>query len=246
MSLPRRLLTIAAAGVMLASCCSATAGEDMDLQPITPEDRAYYEGELRQRVEANWKKLDCEWRLQPGARILVVAPHGKIEIQTREMAQALARELDASYYCFYPTVRRADLTWRRDYEPQKGHPFHITSTKLQAPKLEEMLSKHDLCISVHGMVDSPKADVAVGGRLESLRDGVIRELLAAGISAKIAWGNLKGTSRSNFVNRCRTRQGVQLEIARKLRSDDDPSARRAIVEAVIRACASATPSDSAD
>ncbi|MFQ5810015.1 MAG: poly-gamma-glutamate hydrolase family protein [Armatimonadota bacterium] len=243
MSLPRRLLTITAAGVTLAWCCCAAASEEMDLQPITPEDRAYYERKLRQRVQANWDKFDCEWRLQPGARILVVAPHGKIEIRTREIAQALARELDASYYCFYPTAPRADLTWRRDHEPRKGHPFHITSTKLQAPKLEDLLAKHDVCISVHGMVDSPQADVAVGGRLESLRDGVIRELVTAGIPAKIAWGNLKGTSRSNFVNRCRTRQGVQLEIGRKLRSGDDPSPRRAIVEAVVRACAARATSD---
>lgn len=133
--------------------------------------------------------------------VLIFAPHGGgIEGGTSE----LARELSNSYSTYL-------------FEALKipgASDLHITSTNFDEPQALDMLSRHDLTISLHGYASSEKHTL-VGGTDREKAGKLTQALNAAGFSAELlpVGAPLSGTSPNNVSNKNRTGLSIQLEIS---------------------------------
>jgi phage replication-related protein YjqB (UPF0714/DUF867 family) len=137
-------------------------------------------------------------------RVLIMAPHGgKIEPTTEVIAEAIAGE-DYSFYSF---------------EGLKGDSrgLHIESHLFDEPQALKALEEAEIVVSVHGQIDQKEAFVMVGGLQESLRLEVIRQLEATGFQTRIPTEGLMGIDPMNICNRGKSKQGVQLEVSRRVR-----------------------------
>jgi phage replication-related protein YjqB (UPF0714/DUF867 family) len=158
-------------------------------------------------------------------RILIMAPHGgKIEPVTGEVAKAIAG-VDYSFYIF---------------EGLKGEGngiLHIESHLFDEPRALKAVEKADILITVHGQIDQKDGFVMVGGLQERLRSETIRHLEASGFQTKPPIEGLMGTDPQNICNRGRLKQGVQLEVSRKIRDSfrTDKDDLRVFANAVRRA-----------
>jgi phage replication-related protein YjqB (UPF0714/DUF867 family) len=137
-------------------------------------------------------------------RVLIIAPHGgKIEPTTAEVAEAIAG-MDYSFYSF---------------EGLKGDSsvLHIESHLFDEPRALKAVEKADVVVTTHGQIDQKDEFVMVGGLHESLRSKIREQLEAAGFKTRLPTEGLMGTDLMNICNRGKSRQGVQLEISRKVR-----------------------------
>ncbi len=158
-------------------------------------------------------------------RLLIVAPHGgKIEPMTAEISEAIAG-MDYSFYSF------------EGLKADGNSVLHVESHLFDEPQALKAAEKADVVISIHGQMNRRDEFVMTGGLDADLRLEIERQLEAAGFQARPPTGGLKGTDPLNICNRGKSRQGVQLEVSRKVRDSlkNDRNRLRLFAEAVRRA-----------
>ncbi len=137
-------------------------------------------------------------------RILIMAPHGgKIEPTTAEVAEAIAG-IDYSFYSFEGLKTDSRM-------------LHIESHLFDEPRALQAAQKADVVVTVHGQLNQKEEFVMVGGLNDSLRSKIATQLHAASFQTRPPTEGLMGSDPMNICNRGRLRQGVQLEISRKVR-----------------------------
>jgi phage replication-related protein YjqB (UPF0714/DUF867 family) len=138
-------------------------------------------------------------------RILIMAPHGgNIERTTSEIAEAIAG-MDYSFYSL------------EGLKVEGNSVLHIESHLFDEPCALQAVQKAEVVITVHGQIDQKDGFVMVGGLDESLGSEMKRQLEGAGFETRPPTEGLMGTDPMNICNRGRLKQGVQLEISRKIR-----------------------------
>lgn len=140
-------------------------------------------------------------------RVLILAPHGGgIEGGTSE----LARELSKSYSAYLFEGLRIP----------GASELHITSTNFDEPQALDLLSKHDLTISIHGYASSKKHTL-VGGTDREKAAKITSLLTDAGFSAELQSedSRLAGTNEQNIANKNSTGMSIQLEISTEQRKE---------------------------
>jgi phage replication-related protein YjqB (UPF0714/DUF867 family) len=137
--------------------------------------------------------------------IAVMAPHGGgIEFGTNQVARAIAHP-DHTFWTFNGIKKTGNRI------------LHITSTRFDAPDALTIARAAQTVITLHGC-HGDRPLVYVGGRHDPLKDRLCRDLLKAGFNARISKKEgLRGESPLNLCNRCKTGNGVQLEITTGLR-----------------------------
>jgi len=137
-------------------------------------------------------------------RVLIMAPHGgKIEPTTAEIAEAIAVN-DYSLYRF-------------EGLKTDSRTLHIESHLFDEPRALQAAEKADVVVTVHGQLNQKEEFVMVGGLNESLRSEIEMQLAAASFQTRPPSEGLRGSDPMNICNRGKLRQGVQLEISRKVR-----------------------------
>lgn len=162
-------------------------------------------------VEGQDYRIRVELRDAPA---LIMAPHGgKIEPATSEIAEAIAG-MDYSFYTF------------EGLKADGNSVLHIESHLFDEFCALQAVEKADIVVTVHGQIDQRDEFVMVGGLNDGLRSEIERQLEAAGFKTRPPTEGLLGTDRMNICNRGKLKQGVQLEISRKvrdvLRANRDP------------------------
>ncbi|OQX66070.1 MAG: hypothetical protein B5M55_01415 [Desulfococcus sp. 4484_242] len=142
---------------------------------------------------------------QASSAIAIIAPHaGGIEPGTGDIADAIA----ADRYCF-GAFKGIKETGNAD--------LHIGSDRFDEPILSSMAGDAHVVVTIHGCCGETE-QVYVGGRHEDLKQRFVHALKKAGFHAEESLRpGLKGKSRGNLCNRCRTGRGVQIEISKGLR-----------------------------
>jgi len=137
--------------------------------------------------------------------VLIMAPHGgKIEPGTAEIAEAIAGN-DYSFYSF------------EGLKKDRNGVLHIESHLFDEPCALQAVKKADIVVTVHGQIDQKDEFVMIGGLHDSLRSEIKFQLETAGFQTRHPTGGLRGNDPSNISNRGKLKQGVQLEISRKMR-----------------------------
>lgn len=172
-------------------------------------------------IEGKDYRIRVKWRTP---RILIMAPHGgTIEPTTEIIAEAIAGK-DYSLYRF---------------EGLKGDSrmLHLESHLFDEPRAMDLVQKAEVVITVHGQIDQKEEFVMIGGLDTQLGSEIKRQLEAVGFQTRTPAEGLSGTDPMNICNRGRSKQGVQLEISRKVRDSlrNDPNRLRLFAEAVRRA-----------
>lgn len=137
-------------------------------------------------------------------RVLIMAPHGgKIEPTTAEIAEGIAG-IDYSFYSFEGLKTDSRM-------------LHIESHLFDEPCALHAAQKADLVITVHGQLNQKEEFVMVGGLNESLGSEITAQLEAASFQTRPPAEGLIGSDPTNICNRGKLKQGVQLEVSRKVR-----------------------------
>jgi phage replication-related protein YjqB (UPF0714/DUF867 family) len=137
-------------------------------------------------------------------RVLIMAPHGgKIEPTTAEIAEAIAG-IDYSFYSFEGLKTDSRM-------------LHIESHLFDEPHALQAAQKGDVVVTVHGQLNQKEEFVMVGGLNDSLRSEIEMQLAAASFQTRPPSEGLMGSDPMNICNRGKLRQGVQLEVSRKVR-----------------------------
>jgi phage replication-related protein YjqB (UPF0714/DUF867 family) len=183
---------------------------------------------------SSFKKLaDCEVEGQDyririelrDPRVLILAPHGgRIEPGTVEIAQAIAGT-NYSFYAF------------EGLNKDENGRLHIESHLFDEPQALKAVKKANVVITVHGQINQSEEFVMTGGLHTDLRLEIERQLEASGFPTRPPAEGLMGTDPQNICNRGKLRQGVQLEVSRKVRDllRNDTDRLRIFGEAVRRA-----------
>jgi phage replication-related protein YjqB (UPF0714/DUF867 family) len=157
-------------------------------------------------------------RARPGARALIVAPHGgSIEIGTSELATLIAGE-EYSLFTFdghKPRGRNRDL--------------HITSHNFDHPECIALAARHAVVLAVHGC-KGDASQIYVGGLDEELSALLTHRLNTAGFPATSDGHIYPGRNRLNICNRGARGRGAQLELTADLRVPH----KSALIAPVIR------------
>lgn len=157
--------------------------------------------------------------------ILIMAPHGGgIEPTTEIIAEAIAGA-DYSFYSF------------EGLKANGNDILHIESHLFDEPGALQTVKQADIVITVHGQIDQKDGFVMVGGLDESLGYKIKQQLEEAGFEIRLPTEGLMGTDPQNICNRGKLKQGVQLEISRKVRDllRNDKDRLQIFVDAVKRA-----------
>ncbi len=137
--------------------------------------------------------------------VLIMAPHGgKIEPATGEVAEAIAG-MDYSFYSF------------EGLKEDGNGVLHIESHLFDEPLALRAVEKADILITVHGQIDQKDEFVMIGGLHDNLRFKIRQQLEVVGFLTRDPTERLMGTDPMNICNRGKSKQGVQLEISRKVR-----------------------------
>jgi phage replication-related protein YjqB (UPF0714/DUF867 family) len=158
-------------------------------------------------------------------RILIMAPHGgEIEPMTAPIAEAIGGT-DYSFYSF------------EGLKAGGNGVLHIESHFFDEPRALKAVEKADVVITVHGQIDQKEGFVMMGGLHTHLRSTIEHQLGGAGFQTRPPAEGLMGTDPRNICNRGKSRQGVQLEVSRKVRDllRNDKDRLRTFAEAVRRA-----------
>ena len=136
---------------------------------------------------------------------LIMARHGgKIEPATSEIAEAIA-DMDYSFYGF------------EGVKADGNSVLHIESHLFDEPCALQAVEKANIVVTVHGQIDQKKEFVMIGGLNTCLRSAIEHQLEVSGFQTRRPAKRLMGTDPMNICNRGKSRQGVQLEISRKVR-----------------------------
>lgn len=158
-------------------------------------------------------------------RVLIMAPHGgRIEPATVELAEAIAGT-NYSFYAFEGLKK----------DGNRG--LHIESHLFDEPRALKAVEKADVVITVHGQIDQKDEFIMAGGLDTHLCSEIERQLETSGFLTRPPTEGLMGTDPKNICNRGKLRQGVQLEVSRKVRDllRNDTDRLRVFGEAVRRA-----------
>jgi len=158
-------------------------------------------------------------------RVLIMAPHGgRIEPATVELAEAIAGT-NYSFYAFEGLKK----------DGNRG--LHIESHLFDEPRGLKAVEKADVVITVHGQIDQKDEFIMAGGLDTHLCSEIERQLETSGFLTRPPTEGLMGTDPKNICNRGKLRQGVQLEVSRKVRDllRNDTDRLRVFGEAVRRA-----------
>jgi phage replication-related protein YjqB (UPF0714/DUF867 family) len=154
-------------------------------------------------VEGRDYRIRMEFR---DPNVLVMALHGgNIEPATAEIAKAIAGTT-YSFYAFEGLKADGD------------RPLHIESHLFDEPYALKVVGEADVVLTVHGQIGQKDEFVMVGGLNDDLRRGIAQQLEWAGFKTRPPTEGLMGTDPLNICNRGKSKQGVQLEISRKLRN----------------------------
>jgi phage replication-related protein YjqB (UPF0714/DUF867 family) len=154
--------------------------------------------------EVEDKDYQVRMNLRDG-RVLIMAPHGgKIEPGTTEIAEAIAG-MDYSFYSF------------EGLKADGNGVLHIESHLFDEPRALEAVEEAAVVITVHGQIDRNDAFAMIGGLHTRLGSEIKKELEAVGFQTRHPTEGLMGTDPMNICNRGKSRQGVQLEVSRKIR-----------------------------
>ncbi len=139
------------------------------------------------------------------SNIAVISPHGGgIEPGTIDIADAMAG-CEHTFYAFKALKKSGNRI------------LHITSNRFDEPLGIQVAQNALTVISVHGSRFRTET-VHIGGRNQHLKQKIMHALTVAGFNAEISEvSGLKGISPENICNRCKSGEGVQLEISRGLR-----------------------------
>ncbi len=157
--------------------------------------------------------------------VLIMAPHGgKIEPMTAEIVEAIAG-MDYSFYCLEGLKANGNSV------------LHIESHLFDEPRALQAVEKADVVVTVHGQLDQKQEFVMTGGLHTPLGLEISRQLESDGFQTRSPTEGLMGTDPRNICNRGKSRQGVQLEVSRKVRDSlrSDQGRLRLFAEAVRRA-----------
>lgn len=137
--------------------------------------------------------------------IAMIAPHGGgIEPGTVDIADAVAG-YNHTFYAFKGIKKHGNAA------------LHITSNRFDEPRGLETAENADFVVAVHGHREKTEV-VFIGGRNQDLKEKICHRLKKAGFNAEISTKRgLRGQHVENICNRCRSGQGVQVEISRGLR-----------------------------
>jgi phage replication-related protein YjqB (UPF0714/DUF867 family) len=158
-------------------------------------------------------------------RVLIMAPHGgRIEPATVEIAEAIA----GTNYSFYAL---------EGLKKDGNRGLHIESHLFDEPRALKAVEKADVVITVHGQIGQKDEFIMAGGLDTHLRSEIERQLETSGFLTRPPTEGLMGTDPQNICNRGKLRQGVQLEVSRKVRDllRNDTDRLRVFGEAVRRA-----------
>jgi len=137
-------------------------------------------------------------------RVLIMAPHGgNIEPTTVEIAEAIAG-IDYSFYSFEGLKTDTRM-------------LHIESHLFDEPRALQMVQRADVVVTIHGQLNRKEEFVMVGGLNESLRSEITTQLEVASFQTRPPTEGLMGSDPMNICNRGKLKQGVQLEVSRKVR-----------------------------
>lgn len=148
-------------------------------------------------------KVTCKKR---PSNVLISSPHGgKIEWMSTPVAEAIAGE-EFSFYDF------SGLLKHKNFEK-----LHVTSSRYDCPKLNELNSGVDITVTIHGCKgDTPFT--LIGGRDQATIDALTHTLKEAGFLVRRPPSHLSGQSERNIANQNRRNMGVQLEMSTGLRN----------------------------
>lgn len=157
-------------------------------------------------------------RARPGARALIVAPHGgSIEVGTTELAILIAGE-EHSLFTFdghKPRGRNRDL--------------HITSHNFDHPECVALAARHAFVLAIHGC-KGDTSQIYVGGLDEALSALLTDRLNTAGFPATSHNHIYPGRNHRNICNRGARGRGAQLEFTVDLRVPE----KRALIAPIVR------------
>ena len=137
----------------------------------------------------------------------IISPHGGgIEPGTTEISKEIAGEKH-NYYSFVGNKKSGNLD------------LHITSNNFDEPKGIQLVENSDKCLAIHGCKGEEKI-IYVGGKDTKLRNKIVKALRDKGFGAEVdtRYGK-KGHSEHNICNRCKSKEGIQLELPEGLRSE---------------------------
>ena len=137
--------------------------------------------------------------------IAVIAPHGGgIEPGTLDLADAVAGN-EHGFYGFKGIKKKDNAV------------LHIQSNHFNEPIGLRLAENSEVVLSLHGYHGNEET-VFIGGKNQELEERIRHALNLAGFDAQISTEpGLRAQHPENICNRCRTGQGVQLEISRGLR-----------------------------
>lgn len=148
-----------------------------------------------------------------GSPILVMAFHGGlIEPGTTELARAIAQGM----FNFYGFASLKDE--ETDEISFTSSLLHLTSARFDEPRLMELVSTENFCLSIHGF-GGEEADFCVGGGNPEQRKALSLALSHAFPeykSCELCCNPFNGVSLKNPPNRCK-QQGVQVEMSPRVR-----------------------------
>ncbi len=145
------------------------------------------------------------WLNNIKSRIAIIAPHGGgIEPGTSEIAKSIAGG-DFTCYSFEGIKSKENKKY-----------LHITSTNFDEPIGVEICNVSDTVLAVHG-AEGNDDFVYVGGRNEILKNRMIEKLKNDNFSAKEDTTDHSGRHSENICNKCKSMEGLQLEISIGLR-----------------------------
>ncbi|MGD2149577.1 MAG: poly-gamma-glutamate hydrolase family protein [Desulfobacterales bacterium] len=145
------------------------------------------------------------WSNKIKSRISIVAPHGGgIEPGTSEIAKSIAGD-DFACYSFEGIKSKENKKY-----------LHLTSTNFDEPEGVKICNNSDMVLAIHGAEENDDF-VYVGGRNQGLKNRIIQKLKNEGFNATEDTTNHSGRNAENICNRCKSMEGLQLEIPKGLR-----------------------------
>lgn len=149
---------------------------------------------------------------RPGARVVVIAPHGGgIEVGTSPLAARIARG------------RHSLFLFEGLKPPWQNRGLHITSHRFDHPLCVAMVTRSPVTLAVHGC--RGECRIYVGGLDADLKALLAGKLSAAGFPVTSHNHPYMGLNPLNICNRGSRGRGAQIELTRDLR---EPAHRRHI------------------
>ena len=135
-----------------------------------------------------------------GTDITVIAPHGGfIEPGSSYIARAVAGS-QLNLYDFQGLRRR------------RAQELHITSTRFRCRRLNDLLLRTRIALSIHSMGDEGPGEIWIGGLNLELKQRVCDQLSASGFVVNGDSPRYRGVHPANIVNLA-SEGGVQIELS---------------------------------